>query len=275
MRRALFAAIAAAVPACALFPELGGLTTGGDDGSVDAPSIDAPSVDAPSDSSLDAAGSNDAPLDSPGDAGDAAVGPIANVQIGPVVAASTGGKVTVTLANATAAGDLLVATVACDSGAVTLSNGGGLTQAILAGTSTACAAIFYRVGVAQGITSVEFDSSNGGALVGQLSEWSGVTALDATGSVTATSGTYQLIVSASGSLAAPGEVAVTAFGQSTANASTPTYTAGSGWTNLGSTASTQTHYTGDYILGVGPGALSETETGSLKTIWAGTIATFR
>ncbi len=270
--RAIFSAAVvsfmASASGCALFPSLAGLEDGSPDAGGDSPTNDVGSNDV----SMDVT-ATDTGKDVATDGSDAAPTAIANVQIGPLVMSTN--TVTLTLPATSTNGNLLVATLACDSGTATLSTTSGFTLAVTTGAGNSCAAVFYRANNPGGVGSAAFSSSTGGAIMGQLTEWSGAAAMDATGSALAVSSSYTLAVSTSGTLAGSGELAMTAFGQGTGGAAAISYTAGTGWTNLGQTTTTQAHYTADYQLGVGPAKVSETETASLKTTWSGVMATFR
>ena len=207
------------------------------------------------------------------DGADGSSAVVSNVQIGPLAFVANGGTVSPTLTTPSSNGTLLVATVTCDLTTATVGAPSGWSLAI-SGTGFANGSSIWYANQA-GISSATFTSSNGGALAAQLSEWSGVTKVDQTGTATTPSATTSVTVSTSGALTAGGELAVTTYGQATGQQSLITYTAGTGWTALGATGTTRMHYAADYRIGVGPGAISETETSSVAATWVAVIATFK
>lgn len=210
------------------------------------------------------------------DAADGSSAVVSSVQIGPVAFAASGGSVAPTLPSASSKGTLLVATLTCDSTTATLGAPTGWSLAVTGTGFATCSSIWYLANNGGGITTVTFTSSNSGALAVQLSEWSGVTSFDQTGSASTSSATTSVTVSTSAALAAGGELGITTFGQATGQQQLITYTPATGWTALGSTTgTTRTHYTADYRIGVGPGTVSESVTSSMAATWSGAIATFK
>ena len=255
--------------ACSLATDLSGL------GGSDASSEDASHSDgAPPDSSAGDATVEDTGSDAAIDGGDASSS-VVNVQIGPLAYVSTGGSLSPTLQVASTKGTLLVATLTCDSTTGTIGAPSGWTLAATGTGFATCSAILYAANNPGGITTATFTSTNGGALAAHLSEWSGVTTLDQTGTASTSSATVAVTVSTSAALAAGGELGITAFGQATGQQQAITYTPDVGWTAFGATATTRMHYTADYRIGVGPGTVSDSVTASLAATWSGVIATFK
>jgi len=233
---------------------------------------DASSEAAPPDSSASDSAALDAGFDVT-DGADASSAVVSNVQIGSMAFIANGGSVTATLPTASSSGTLLVATVTCDLTTATVGAPSGWSLAIT-GTGFANGSSIWYANQG-GVSSATFTSSNGGAIAAQLSEWSGVTKVDQTGTASTPSATASVTVSTSGALTAGGELAVTTYGQATGQQSLITYTPGAGWTALGATATTRMHYTADYRVGAGPGAISETVTSSVAATWVAVIATFK
>lgn len=206
-----------------------------------------------------------------------AFGAIAHVQTSPVEHnAST--SVTVTLPAASTSGNLLVATVGA-AGATSISAPAGWVRAVQNNVNAADTdEIWYYPSNPGGITSVTF-SSSGTSMTAGVSEWSGVAAsspLDKTGT-SADANNTALTVSTSAATTTDGQLAVTSFAHKTNTAQPVTFTPGSGWTNLGSTASlsVKVHGTADYRLGLAAGTISEQQTASLSGGMLGAIATFK
>ncbi len=265
--RPLLALPACFALACSIVTDLSGLN-GADASSADA-SDAAPFDSGAPDSSVPDSSVNDSATD-----GSSVV--ISSVQIGPVAFAASGGSVAPTLPSASSKGTLLVATLTCDSTTATLGAPTGWSLAVTGTGFATCSSIWYMANNGGGITTVTFTSSNSGALAVQLSEWSGVTSLDQTGSASTSSATTSVTVSTSAALTVGGELGITTFGQATGQQQLITYTPTTGWTALGSTTgTTRTHYTADYRIGVGPGTVSESVTSSLGATWSGAIATFK
>ena len=127
-----------------------------------------------------------------------------------------------------------------------------------------------------GITSASFTTSGNTYMMGQLSEWQNVSALDPTGSVGAAAGT-SLVVPASAATIAADELAVTSYCEHESSGAV-TFTANAPFTNLGNNGPTNTfdHYTADYALLVPRGLVSETQTSTTAAdSWAGVLVTFR
>ncbi len=205
---------------------------------------------------------------------------IVKVQAGPVATNLVSGSVTPTLPAASTAGDLLVATLASGSGSAAFGAPAGWTQGPVVGLTGSRSEIWYMANSPAGITSAAFSASGAVGVDGQLSEWSGVATtspLDQTGTATATAAT-QLTVSTTTATGTAGELAIAAFDESLAVATTLTFTPGMGWTNLGNSSTGGAAVrasTADYQLGLPVGVVSETETSNGLGIWSGVIATFK
>ena len=207
------------------------------------------------------------------DGADGSSAVVSNVQIGPLAFVANGGTVSPTLTTPSSNGTLLVATVTCDLTTATVGAPSGWSLAI-SGTGFANGSSIWYANKG-GLSSATFTSSNGGAVAAQISEWSGVTNIDQTGTALTPSATTSVSVSTNGALTAGGELAITAFGQATGQQSLITYTPSAGWTALGATGNTRMHYTADYRIGVGPGTVNETVTSSAAATWVAVIATFK
>ncbi|HET9846977.1 MAG TPA: RHS repeat-associated core domain-containing protein [Candidatus Dormibacteraeota bacterium] len=183
---------------------------------------------------------------------------------------STG--VTLTLPGASAAGNLLVATLATDNTAGFSAPTGWIRATSLAG-SNGTTEIWYYPNNPGGINTAVFSAS--GYTAGVLSEWSGAAGLDVVGTASTWSGT-SLSVSAA-STASMGDLAVTAFTLFLNGGGAITRTPGAGWANFGqdNSGTAWFHDTFDYLNGVGAGVTTETETASATVAWTGAIALFK
>jgi hypothetical protein len=204
---------------------------------------------------------------------DAAV--IAKVQFGAVKISAASGNVTPTLAAGSAAGNLLAATLTTTTGPFAAP--AGWVKGPVVSNTGVDTEIWYYPGNPGGISSAAF-TSPGTNSIGELSEWSGVAAvspLDKSGTATAT-GVTSATVSTSASVNAAGEMGITAFGLSFGSTQTVTFTAGVGWTKVGSTGagSAINQYVADYRLSLATGTASELETANKSGNWAAAIATF-
>ena len=214
--------------------------------------------------------------DATGDAtGDAiTIGTIAFVQAGPVVVIGSG-PITVTLPAPSTAGTLLVATIATNS-VSPIGLPASWTTAASVMTSGACAvALAFEANNPGNLTSFTFTVN--GPMVGQVTEWSGVSAtspLDATGTQSGTSPSTSQPVQTTSSTLAAAELGVSVF---CADVNMPTYTPESGWTNLGnhSDSSAFPSFTSDFALDLPIGVVSETQTSSRSAKYASALATFR
>lgn len=201
---------------------------------------------------------------------------IAQVQTGTKATATTG-SITPTLSSASKAGDLLVAVLgnhntgssAAFSGPANWINAIGAFR-----SGTGRVAIWYYPNNPGGITSANFTASSGtNSIIGQLSEWSGAdfsSPVDKTGTVSSGSSTTAT-VSTSAPTTVTGDLAITEYATSV----TPitTFTAGTGWTNIFSDGTRG--YVADDEQGLATGTVSENETASSATSWAGIIVTFK
>lgn len=205
----------------------------------------------------------------------------AKVQGGPLVTNGTG-SLALTVPAASTAGTLLVATIAYSGSAPALAGPSGWTRGPNVSVTSGGTEIWYYAGNPGSISSATFTYSTAttAGAGGQLSEWSGVAAvspLDKSGTATATTNVTTVTATTSGSVAAAGEVGITAFAQFYSTSGTPTFTAGSGWTNLVKTTTAGTSaFTSDSRLNLTNGsAASEQQTSSRSGTWAAAIATFK
>jgi hypothetical protein len=206
---------------------------------------------------------------------------IARVQTGTLVNSSSS-SLALTLSAASAAGNLLVATLEDDPSGAAFSGPSGWVRAVGANsggtTNPGRAEIWYYADNPGGISTATFTASGATHVQGQLSEWSGVATsspLDVTGTGTAANAT-SVSVSTSAA-AASGDVGITSFGIGFNKNRSTTFTAGSGWTNLGEdgTTSQSDSYSADFRLSLSAGVASETETNNRAGDWAAAIATFK
>ena len=191
---------------------------------------------------------------------------------------AAGSSITLTLSVASTAGDLLVATISDVNGNCTTDSITGPSGWVRAAHSCRGSAgpveIWYRANAPSTSSAVFSTASTGSNTRGQLSEFSGVATsspLDQTGIANTTSASTSLAVTTSGSLAASGEVAVTAYNTTSGLSS---FTAPSGWNSL--TSDTSAGFDSDYRLSPASGStLTETVTSSPSSSWGAVIATFK
>ncbi|MCA1845011.1 MAG: hypothetical protein LC792_17820, partial [Actinobacteria bacterium] len=203
---------------------------------------------------------------------------ITRVQVGTVAKAASA-TVAPALATGSTAGTLLMATLASQKNS-TFSGPTGWVRAVNAGRTNSETEIWYYANNPGGITSASFSNSGATATAGQLSEWSGVATsspLDKTGTVTSALVASSVAPATSAATTVAGELAVTAAAEYLALAGTPTFTPGTGWTNLGNSGATSSsyHHTADYRTGVATGTVSETIASSTAGLWAAAVATFK
>ncbi len=193
---------------------------------------------------------------------------IANVQTGPEVKPANG-NVTATLPVASAAGDLLIATVVGGNNVAPFTGPAGWTRAASTGqTGDGEVEIWYLPDSPAGVTSATFTSASG-VSIGQLSEWRGAAAAPLDGSGTATSAVTvaSTTVSTITADATAGDLGITAATWTSGN-----FTSGAGWSTLyhdNPIASAS-----DSQLGLPAAVASEIVTSTAATLWAGAIATF-
>lgn len=202
---------------------------------------------------------------------------IAFVRKGSEISGS-GTSITLTLSVASTSGDLLVATISdingnCSTDTITAPSG-WVRAAHSCRGSAGPVEIWYRAN-APSTTSVVFNTGSSGSNTrGQLSEFSGVATtspLDQTGTANSSSSSTSLTVTTSGTLAASGEVAVTAYNTASGLSS---FTAPSGWNSLSS--DTSGGFDSDYKLSPTKRAtLTESVTSSPASTWGAVIATFK
>jgi hypothetical protein len=212
----------------------------------------------------------------------AAQAAIARVQTGSVVNGSSS-SLALTLSSASTGGSLLVATVENNQSGETFSGPSGWVRAVGVNgggtTNPGRAEIWYYANNPGGISSATFTASGATHVQGQLSEWSGVATsspLDVTGTASAAAAT-SVSVSTSGATAASGDVGITAFGIGFSKKQRMSFTAGSGWTNLGNDGPTNQSdsYSADFKLSLPAAVASETETSNTPGDWAAAIAAFK
>jgi hypothetical protein len=208
----------------------------------------------------------------PADATDAAPTTIAHAQASAPV--DVAGPMTMTLPASSTPGSLLVVTLGT-SDTSNLVVPAGWTFATQIAVSGGCvAAILYYANNPGGIASVTFDQPSLVPTVAQLTEWTGATTLDATGTATSSSPVTMLAVQTATPATATGGIAIDVFCEAV---NQPAFTAGPGWTNLttASNGPAEASFITDYKLGIGPGVVGETVTTSVAGKYAAAIATFR
>jgi hypothetical protein len=201
---------------------------------------------------------------------------IANVQTG-AEKTSTNGSISPTLSSASTAGDLLVAVVGNNdqSTSATFSGPSGWTNATgIWQSGNGRVEVWYDANNAGGITSATFTASSGtNTVVGQLSEWRGAaftSPVDQTGTITS-GGSRSATVSASGTTTLPGDLAITGFNTSAAEAS---FTAGTGWSNVFSDPANG--FVADKQTGIASGTtVSETESAPSRASWVAVVVAFK
>ncbi len=221
----------------------------------------------------DAAG--DAPGGGDGTGSDSAVtSGVALAQMGVVVAATT--NLMLSLPAPSTPGTLLVAAIATN-GTSGVGLPSGWTMATTVGINGSCSTIIaYYENNPGGITTATFTQIAGTPGAGELTEWTGAMttgSLDATGTATGNSpGTAQSVATAMAPAA--GELAVAAFCE---DVNSPLYTAGSGWTQLGtySNVSSSPSFEHDYLRGTPAAIVTDSVTSSVAGKYAAVIATFR
>jgi hypothetical protein len=193
------------------------------------------------------------------------------INVGPVVDVNSNTDITLTLPAPTTAGTLLVATMATSK-----SFGPPAPWVVTtAGTAVTCYTfVLLYPDNPGGIASVMFTTPGTTNSVGQLTEWSGVATmpLDQTaGGFVNPKATTQTLAA---TISMSNELGITAFCQ---YATTPTYTPGSGWTQLGmysGVTAGEISYVANYQAGLAMGPVGATETSTFSADWAGELATF-
>lgn len=192
---------------------------------------------------------------------------ISNVQVGTNVASSGSGNVTATLPAASTAGNLLVFTGWNSSCAVCGFSGPAGWVLAKRQFNPWWGEVWYYLNNPGGITSATFTSSGAGS-GGQLSEFSGVSTLDATGSATA-SLTTSATVTTSAATTAIGELAITYV----ENSGGGTFGTPSGWIHLVDDGANGE--LSDYMVVGSTGTVSEMVTSTTSVSWVAVIATFK
>lgn len=185
------------------------------------------------------------------------------------------GPATLSLPGPSTAGSLLVITMtANDTSNLVLPSGFSIaTQIMVSGGGFAL--IAYQANNPGGISSVGISQPSGLPSVAQLTEWTGITATspDVMGSTTGQNSTTLSVQTAAATTAA-NDLAIAVFCQ---DVSTPMYTAGTGWTSIGTASNTSAYpsYSADYRTNVPVGIVSETVTSTVSGKYAAVIVTFR
>ena len=204
----------------------------------------------------------------------AIMGPPAMVQASTVVVDSNG--VTVTLATPSTPGTLLVATFA-SNGVNPIGLPPSWVEVAHIGTGGGCTVtIAFEANNPGNETSVAFTQGAGIPILAQLTEWSGVTSspLDAPGTATSASPTTSQLVQTGTSTTVAGELGVDVFCE---DVNSPTFTPGTGWTNLGSFSNVASapSFASHFQLDLPVGMAIETQTSSVQGKYSAVIATFR
>ena len=183
------------------------------------------------------------------------------------------GSCTASFGAPSTAGNLLVASCGLASDLVPVLPA-GWTQAVIDQPGTgANVSIWFYLDTAGGTSSVPVGGGGGGTVWAEISEWSGPTALDATGIKTAVQAAS---ITAMTSTPANGSVGISMFGEATA-AQPVMFTPGT-WQNLANNggAANGWHLTTEYLLAPPLGQpLSADATTNYSGAWYGTLATFR
>jgi hypothetical protein len=180
--------------------------------------------------------------------------------------------ITPTLGSPSTAGDLLSAIVTTNANTTVTGPSGWAEASRVYTAGVGTTEIWYEANNPGAVSNARFALSSSANATAQLSEWSGVapsSPLDGTGTATKTTNSTTLAVSATA--AAGNELALTSFASGTGTGGN-SFTPGAGFTNL--MAASSVSDTADYRIGVGAGSVSETETASTASKWAGALATF-
>ena len=177
----------------------------------------------------------------------------------------------------TTAGTLLVASYAVNYNVAPVFPAGWIEAATsVNGSGNSEASVWYYPNNPGGILTVDILNANSTSASTRaiLSEWSGVTAKDQSVTMTATMlKSYSIAATPTGSLA------IATFAERLSGSSTITFSAMSGWQNIGNddTYSTNIHLTTDYLIAKPTGgSVSETETSDTTgTSWMGVMTTFK
>ncbi len=197
-------------------------------------------------------------------------GGITKVQVG--VESAKKKNPTGTLAAASTAGSLLVATVSSDPTNTAFTAPAGWVSA--AGINQATAGrseIWYYPDNPGGISTVTFTTGVNANV--QLSEWSGVattSSLDQTGTLAITATTASATISTSGPTTVADELVITNDGYKISGGQT--FAHGAGWTSL--LSDTANGYSSEYRLDLPAAVASETVTTSQASTWSLAIASF-
>lgn len=184
------------------------------------------------------------------------------------------GSITLTLPKASTGGNMLVVTL-LGQATVTFTGPSGWNWAVASTGSDAKESVFYYPDCPSGITSATFTYTNSTFSRGAISEWTGVTQLDTSGSATGGSGS-SLTVS-SGSTTGSDDLAITEVTEWFTSPTTATLTPDSNWTNMtnNNASSVSGHVASDYQFGMS-GTVSENETSNKSgASWVGVIVAFK
>lgn len=194
------------------------------------------------------------------------------VQQSPVAVGT--GTVTVVLPNPTQSGDLLVAVIGANNISNLVMPTGWQLNVNGSATGSCTSAIATASNVTGGQTSLVFTFNAGVPADVEVSEWSGVGAIDAAGFGAATNPTTALTVTTLTADQAAGDLAIATFCE---DANAPTFALQAGWASLGQFANTASSpsLVGEYQRGQPAGKVTATATGSVSTKYAGTIITFQ
>lgn len=183
------------------------------------------------------------------------------------------GTVTVVLPNPTQTGDLLVAVIGANNISNLVLPAGWQLNANGSATGSCTSAIATASNVAGGQTSLAFTFNAGVPADVEVSEWSGVGAIDAGGFAAAANPTTTLTVTTLMADQAAGDLAIATFCE---DANAPTFALPAGWASLGQFANTASSpsLVGEYQHGQPAGAVTATATGSVSAKYAATILAF-
>ena len=185
------------------------------------------------------------------------------------------GPQTVTLPNPTVSGSLLVATFGVNTTSLMLPTG-WFINATAQVTGACDSLIVTNVTGMAGQQSFTFTLPGGAPVALQLSEWTGIdlgNPFDVAGFGGSMTPANPLTISTVGSTSAAGDLAVAAFCE---DSTSPTFTPGAGWTELGQAANTSASPSliTEFQRSVPASVVTATATSSITTKYAGSILTF-
>lgn len=195
------------------------------------------------------------------------------VQGGPV-AQSAGGPITTTLPVASAAGTMLVVAVATNDPTSLVLPTGWQTAVLQTSSGTCSSLVGYLPNNPGGVQSVVVTINAGVPIDGVLSEWRGVSTVDVIGQSSSSNPQTAQAVQTATATSTSGTAAVSVFCE---DVNTPTYTAGAGWTALGtfSNVSSSPSFIVEETTGLPVGLVTSSATSTVGGKYQAAIAAFR